>query len=153
MIILDGYDEYMADADPTIRALWVWHQVEEVEHGAVAFDFYKTFYPDDEWYRRFMVGGAFMHLSVESAKAYHHMMNLEGYYREPRKALNAWKVGLAFLLDTGRAAMPVMSKKYHPRDFLEQNPLANAWRKFYAMGNDLHALNTLDVESMLAANS
>jgi len=41
MIILDRYEELMGDADPDLRALWVWHQVEEVEHGAVAFDFYE----------------------------------------------------------------------------------------------------------------
>jgi len=153
MIILDRYDEYMADADPTIRALWVWHQVEEVEHGAVAFEFYKAFYPDDEWYRRFMVAFAFVHLGVESAKAYHHMMRIEGYYQQPRKALDAWKFGVSFLWDTGCAALPVMSKKYHPREYLESNPLANAWRKFYAMGNDPHALHALDVDNMLAADN
>ena len=55
MIILNRYHELMGEADPTIRALWVWHQVEEVEHGAVAFDFYQAFYADAEWYRRWMV--------------------------------------------------------------------------------------------------
>jgi len=37
------YEELMAEADPVILALWVWHQVEEVEHGAVAFEFYPAF--------------------------------------------------------------------------------------------------------------
>ncbi|MGD9801731.1 MAG: metal-dependent hydrolase [Parvularculaceae bacterium] len=33
------YDEaYLRDADPAMRELWVWHAMEEAEHGAVAFD-------------------------------------------------------------------------------------------------------------------
>lgn len=36
LIILDNYDESLADSDPVMKAMWVWHQVEEVEHGAVA---------------------------------------------------------------------------------------------------------------------
>jgi uncharacterized protein len=38
MIILEGYDRWFADSHPVMKAIWVWHQVEEVEHGAVAFD-------------------------------------------------------------------------------------------------------------------
>ncbi len=60
LIILQRYRELMEDADPTLRALCVWHQVEEVEHGSVAFDFYKYFYPKDEWYRRWMTRVAYL---------------------------------------------------------------------------------------------
>ena len=85
MIILDGYEKYMADADPTIRALLVWHQVEEVEHGSVAFDVYKATYGEDEWYRRKMVLIAFMHIFWETFKSYAEMIRVEGYYRPPRQ--------------------------------------------------------------------
>ena len=34
--------ETFADADPRIRAMYIWHGVEEIEHKGVAFDVLKN---------------------------------------------------------------------------------------------------------------
>jgi len=155
MIILNRYRELMADADPVIRALWVWHQVEEVEHGAVAFDFNKALYPDAEWFRRWMVVRAFGHITWETFKAYRLMVSREGYYRSLPQAFKAWRFFLSFGFDLGWAALPVLSRHYHPRNHPicneKQNVVAIAWRKFYQAGNDTHRLNNETIENMLAA--
>ena len=141
-IVLDRYGELMADAHPELRSLWVWHQVEEVEHGAVAFDFYKAFYPDNEWHRRWMVFAAFMHIGKETALAFHQIVKVE----RPtlRGKLKAWSFAASFTWDLFRNALPVFSSNYHPRRHPichgAQNQIAVAWRKYYAEGNDPTAL-------------
>lgn len=154
MIILDSYEKYMADADPTIRALWVWHQVEEVEHGSVAFDVYKATYGEDEWYRRKMVLLAFMHIFWETIKSYAEMIRVEGYYRKPWQAIKAWAFFLKFGFDLGHAALPVLRRNYHPRAHPmcneQQNKYALAWRAWTANGADPHHLSNETVAQMLA---
>jgi predicted metal-dependent hydrolase len=155
MIILNRYQELMADADPTIRALWVWHQVEEVEHGAVAFDFYKAFYPDAEWYRRGLVLFAFMHISWETFKAFAHMIRVEGFYRSPLRALKAWKFFISFAWGLLTTALPVLSSKYHPREHpictKRQSPIAIAWREYYDSGQDALKLEDDIMRDMTAS--
>ncbi len=155
IIILKRYEELMGRADPTIRALWVWHQVEEVEHGAVAFDFYKAFYPDDEWYRRGMVLFAYLHIIWETFKAYSVMIKKEKFYQRPGRALKAWYFFISFGLDLGISAIPVLSRKYHPRNHpactSDQNLIAVAWQAFQAKGNNVLQLRDEDIEQMLLA--
>jgi len=157
MIILNRYEELMKEADPTIRALWVWHQVEEVEHGAVAFDFYQAFYPHDEWYRRGMICYAYSHIAWETLRAFAHMVKAEGFYKQPRRAFKAWKFFVGFAWDLAIAALPVFSRKYHPRNHPictdAQNALAVAWRQYYAEGKDPHLLSKKSVEEMMAPSS
>ena len=145
MIILDRYSELMGRADPVMRALWVWHQVEEVEHGAVAFDFYKACYADKEWYRKLMVVYAFLHISWQAIQGFAHMIKVEGYYRKPKRALSAWRFFASFAKDLARAAIPVLSKHYHPRLHPicneAQNPVAVAWRDYVAKDGDPHWLD------------
>lgn len=154
MIILNRYEELMGEADPVIRALWVWHQVEEVEHGAVAFDFYHAFYPNEEWYRRWMVLYAFAHITGETVRAFAHMVRAEGFYRSPRRAFRAWRFCASFAWDLARAALPVLRRDYHPRNHPicneSQNEVAVAWRTRLASGADPHTLSEADVREMLA---
>ena len=156
MIILNLYEEFMKQADPTIKALWVWHQVEEVEHGAVAFDFYRAFYPRDECYRRGMVCYAYGHIAWETFKAFAHMIKSEGFYSQPGRAFKAWKFFTGFALDLAIAALPVLAKNYHPRNHPvctdAQNAVAIAWRQYYAEGNDPHCLSDKSVEDMLQSS-
>jgi predicted metal-dependent hydrolase len=153
MIILNRYEELMEDADPTIRALWVWHQVEEVEHGGVAFDFFKASYPNSEAYRRFMVLFAFLHICWETFKAYRIMVKGECRYRRLKDKLKAWKFFALFAWDLAYASLPVFARSYHPRNHPicngEQNPIALAWREFYRQDNDVLTLDNDKMTSLL----
>ena len=147
MIILNRYRELMEHADPVLRALWVWHQVEEVEHGAVAFEFYQAFYGKHEWYRRYMVVYAFYHIARETFLAFRPMVKGERY--QGRRKLKAWRFFWSFAFDLAWAALPVLSASYHPRKHPicndEQNAIAIAWREYHAAGNNTHALTDDDM--------
>ena len=133
MIILQRYDQWMKDAEPVMRSIWVWHQVEEVEHGAVAFDAYRYFYGDHEYYRKWMVVKAFAHIALQTAKAYIPMVRKEGYFKKPVSAVKAMGFFLNMAGRLAAAALPVLSKKYHPRHHplcsSEQSPVAVSWTK------------------------
>ena len=153
LIILQRYQELMGEADPVMRAIWVWHQVEEVEHGAVAFDFYNAFYGGDEWFRKFMVVRAFSHILAETFNAYAPMVRGEGLYKTPGKALKAWGFFCRFGFDLAWSALPVLKRGYHPRNHPictnAQNPIALAWREHHRNGGDVLSLNDSIMSALL----
>ena len=145
LIILKNYDKWMADSHPVMKALWVWHQVEEVEHGSVAHDVYRALYGKHEWYRKYMVLFAGLHIARETVKAYAHMARIEGWLKNPLKAIGA--IGFCFktLGQMAWQTLPVFSKNYNPRNHplanSKQDPVAIAWRRHDATGG-----NVLDID-------
>ncbi|MEN9629082.1 MAG: hypothetical protein RJA10_2309 [Pseudomonadota bacterium] len=154
LIILDRYHELMGDADPVLRALWVWHQVEEVEHGSVAFDVFQDLHGQHEWYRKAMVLFAALHIVSETFKAYHPMVKGEGWYRSPRRAWAAWRFFAGFAFDLFWSALPVFRRRYHPRMHPrcngEQNRIAVAWRAWAQAGGDPTILEAAAVDGWCA---
>ena len=141
MIVLDHYDRWMGDSDPVLKAMWVWHQVEEVEHGAVAFDVYKKLYGDDELYRKWMIVRALVHIAVETTKTYAHMARVEGWLSNPFKALSRMGFCITMLVRFLICALPVFSKHYDPRRHPlvtnKQNPVQIAWRRYEHNGGEV----------------
>lgn len=140
MIILANYEEWMSESEPTMKAMWVWHQVEEVEHGAVAFEVYKNLYGTDEWYRKYMILKALTHIALEVKTAYLHMCREEGLMNSlPSATTTVW-----FLVSTLSKmfwhCLPTFSRTYHPRHHplatTRQNRIAVAWRRFTKAGGD-----------------
>jgi predicted metal-dependent hydrolase len=41
--------EVLADAEPRLRTMWMWHAAEESEHRSVAFDVYRALGGNEEW--------------------------------------------------------------------------------------------------------
>ena len=141
LVILDNYSRWFADSDPVMKALWVWHQVEEVEHGAVAFDVYKHLYGEDKIYRKYTFLLALLHITGETVKSYTHMVRVEGWLRNPFKAVYHIIFGAMMLLRLLRSALPVFRRGYHPRHHplvtTAQNPIQIAWRRFEDDGGDV----------------
>lgn len=144
-IILQNYDKWMADSDPTLKAMWVWHQVEEIEHGAVAFNVYRALYGKHEWFRKWKVVTALSHIAYETLKAYTHMAKVEGWLRNPLKG--AIKIGFCcqMLMRLLINALPVFRKSYHPYHHpianQSQNKIQIAWRKYEAAGGNVLAID------------
>ena len=140
MIILANYERWMADSDATVKAMWVWHQVEEVEHGAVAFDVYKALYGKHEWYRKYMILKALIHIALEVIRAYLHMAREEGYMSRPKAALKSVRFLFSTLGKMAWYSLPTFSSRYHPRKHplatTKQNRIAVAWRRFTDQGGD-----------------
>lgn len=154
MIILRDYDKWMKDADPIMRSAWVWHQVEEVEHGGVAFDVYQHFYGEHEWYRKWWVIKSFAHIGKETISAYLPMVRKEGYLKNPWRAIKALSFFVSFSAQLAWAAMPVLKRGYHPRDHpmcsTMRSPIAVSWTKFYSMGKDVLELDNAQMRDMVA---
>ncbi|MFN2099987.1 metal-dependent hydrolase [Altererythrobacter sp. MF3-039] len=145
MIFLEKYEEWFSNSDPAVKAMWVWHQVEEVEHGAVAFDVYKHFFQKDESYRRRMVVKAAWLILSETAIAYGHMCRIEGHWRNPLRALKAVSFFVSMVAKMAWNVLPVFSSGYHPRNHplatTDQNEIAVSWRRFHKAGGDVLAID------------
>jgi predicted metal-dependent hydrolase len=155
MIILQNYGKWFADSDPVLKALWVWHQVEEVEHGAVAFEVYHSLYGEHEMYRKWMVVVAACHIAAETFKAYVPMIRREGWTRNPLKGLSRMAFCASMLLRLAAAALPVLRRGYHPRQHplatSNQNPIQIAWRRYEAEGGDVLAIDHHKMSEIVGA--
>jgi predicted metal-dependent hydrolase len=157
MIVLDKHEEWFKDADGVMKALWLWHQVEEVEHGAVAFEVYKHLYGEYEWYRKWMVLFALMHIANETIQCYWAMAKVEGWLRNPISAFR--KMGFC-MFTLGRflkSALPVFKKDYHPRYHpmvtTTQNPIQIAWRRFEKNGGEVLEIDHKRMAEMMGIAS
>ena len=141
MIIQENFDRWWKDSDPVMKALWMWHQVEEVEHGAVAFEVYQHLYGEHEWYRKWMVLYTLTHIAKETLKAYAHMSRVEGWWRNPLKGTLRMGFCVAMLGRFLKCALPVFRRGYHPRKHplvtSRQDPIQIAWRHYEGRGGDV----------------
>jgi predicted metal-dependent hydrolase len=157
MIVLENYDRWFADSDPTIKAMWVWHQVEEVEHGAVAFDVYKHLFGQFEMYRKWMVLAALLHIAGETLKGFTHMAKVEGWLRRPILAVSRMSFCCYMLWRFVRSALPVFRKGYHPRHHpyvtTRQNPIQIAWRRYEKSGGDVLQIDHEKMATILGMSS
>ena len=154
LIILDNYDEWLADSDPVMKAMWVWHQVEEVEHGSVAFEVYQHLYGEDEIYRKWMIVKALSHIAWETTKTYTHMAHIEGWLSNPIKAVSTMGFCAKMLTKLLHNALPVFQKNYHPRTHpkvtSDQNSIQIAWRRFAHDGGDVLEIDHQKLALMLS---
>lgn len=145
MIILANHDRWFADADPTMKAVWVWHQVEEIEHGAVAFEVWQHFFGEHEWTRKWMVLKAALHIAGETVKLYPKMARREGFLRRPWQAIRTLAFCGEMLTRLLVAALPVFRRGYHPKRHPiathAQNPIQIAWRRHHAAGGNVLAID------------
>lgn len=153
MIILDNHDRWFADADPTLKAMWVWHQVEEIEHGSVAFEVYQKLFGRHEWYRKWMVVRALSHIAGQTLKTYPHMARVEGWLRNPFEAVQKLWFCEHMLLRLLWAALPVFRRDYHPRRHPianeRQNPIQLAWRRHHDAGGDVLSIDRARLSEMM----
>ena len=140
-IVLQNHDQWLAEADPVVKAMWVWHQVEEVEHGAVAFEVYQHLFGKHVWYRKWMVVKALAHIARETNRTFIHMSRVEGWWRNPFYGMATlawcWATLLRFVIN----ALPVFRNSYHPTRHplvtSAQNPIQVAWRRFHKAGGNV----------------
>lgn len=141
IIILENYQRWFRDSDAVMRALWIWHQIEEVEHGSVAFEVYQHLYGEHEWYRKWMVLLTLCHIAKETLKTYTHMCVVEGWFRNPLRGIRRMGFCLLMLGRFVKSALPVFRRNYHPRKHpivtSEQNPIQIAWRRYEHSGGDV----------------
>ena len=153
MIVLDNYKRWFKDSDAVMKALWIWHQVEEVEHGAVAFEVYQNLYGEHEWYRKWMVLVSLLHIAKETLRAYAHMSRVEGWTRNPIKAVAKIGFCVVMLGRFVRSSLPVFKRGYHPRNHplvnSRQNPIQIAWRRYEHEGGDVLAIDRVKMAEIM----
>lgn len=153
LIILDNHDRWFADAHPVMKAIWVWHQVEEVEHGAVAFEVWQNLYPGQKGYRRRMIVEALVHIAAETMRTYWHMARVEGWIRGPVSAVRQMGYCTLMLSRLLHRALPVFRRSYHPRRHPlvtdAQNAIQVAWRRYALNDGDVLKLDHARMARMM----
>ena len=81
-------EEVFRDADPVMRALFVWHAVEEVEHKAVAFDVYEQAAGGGYLTRVSALVSATLMVHAFVAPVFWHMLKIDGISSQPSKIVH-----------------------------------------------------------------
>ncbi len=102
--------EVFADADPRIRAMYVWHGVEEIEHKAVAYDVLKDVARAGYFTRVFAMLYVTLLFPMHVFAIMRHMLRIDGFSARQRLAM--WAKGLVWLYGPGGLYVPML------RDYL-----------------------------------
>ena len=107
--------EVFEGADERIRALYVWHAMEEMEHKAVAFDVLRDAAQGSYSNRVRAMLLVTILFPFHVFRIMRHMLRVDGF--TPRQRLNIWIKGLWWLYKPGGVFMPMMGKYFrylHP---------------------------------------
>jgi len=90
--LLENRHGWIDDMHPTMKDLWQWHALEEMEHKSVAFDVMEVA-GIPRWMRIFAMAGNTFGLALETVERMAYMMWKDGRLLD----LGGWKRGFAFL--------------------------------------------------------
>jgi predicted metal-dependent hydrolase len=112
--ILLTREDVRAMIHPELRAIWLWHALEEIEHKAIAFDVYQEVFDDDTTRRAALIlaTGAFL---TFTHYCQYQLLKRDGLANKP----SVWAKGLWKLWGPkglGRSAIPTWVE-YLRRDF------------------------------------
>ena len=139
--------EILADADERIRALYVWHAMEEMEHKSVAFDVL-TDVAKASYFTRIltMMLVSFM-FPFHVSRIMNHMFRVDGFGRWGR--IKLWTRGLWWLLKPGGLVLPLLPRLlgyYQPGFHPWQHPIVPSyprWLQWMSQVSPVEASNRL----------
>ncbi|SRR5690554_4758585 len=127
--------EIMAGADPRIRAMYMWHAVEEIEHKAVAYDVMKKVAKAGYFTRIAGMLNLSLGFPFHVLMIMRHMLKVDGYSKRERRRI--WLKGLWWLYGPRGIFTRMMPHYlayyrpgYHPWDKGETAAFAR-WREEY----------------------
>lgn len=107
--------EILADMDPSVRMLWVWHAIEETEHKAVAFDLYRDIDPGYRMRVRAFLSGSLGLLMFSSAYTWRFLKE-DGLNRRPLALIKGgWRLG-KLLVSVLPDYLDYLRPGFHPWD-------------------------------------
>lgn len=98
--------EEFAVADPRVRAMYVWHAIEEVEHKGVAFDVMQQLAGVGYWLRAWALVAVSIQFPLFVFQILNHMLKVDGYTRAQRWGI--WLKGLWWLYKPGGMMGPLL---------------------------------------------
>lgn len=117
--MMDGQSEMFAGSDPNMRAMFMWHGVEEVEHKAVAFDVYQSVAGGGYVTRSVALITATLMVHIFIAPVFWHMLKVTGDHRKPMvllKGLNRLYGPRGMLTKMVPAYLRWFKPGFHPWD-------------------------------------
>ncbi len=109
-----GHPQWLADAEPRLRDLWLWHSAEESEHRSTAFDLYRAIGGNEVWRRRLMTMVT-LHFLTDLALQTGRNLWRDGHWRRWATWRSAWWLLLARGGLLREAAGPW--RRYYAADF------------------------------------
>jgi len=103
----------IADTEPRLQTLWIWHACEELEHRSTALDIYRAMGGNERWRRHLM-----------RLVTFHFLSDLMR-----QTTLNLWRDGTLWRWNTWRSGWATV---LGPRGMLRQ--LFKPWRHYFSAG-------------------
>ena len=152
--MLDDKNDMFDDADPVMRALFLWHGVEEVEHKAVAYDVYQTAAGGGYFTRTLALTTAMAMLPVIVAPVFWHMLKLDGATRNPLiilKGLNKLSGPRGILTKMLPEFLAWYRPGFHPWETGMPEKVANWLKEYEEHGDPMKASEVVYGATALAA--
>jgi predicted metal-dependent hydrolase len=141
-------------ADPRVRALYVWHGVEEIEHKAVAYDVMQQVAEVGYVMRAFALLMVSTQFPLFVFQIVNHMLKVDGYSR--RERFGIWLQGLRWFYGPGGIMLPLIKPYlawfrpgFHPWDTAMPSNFQTWEQAMRESGDPIHACDAA-VQATLA---
>lgn len=127
-----GHAEELADVEPRLTTLWLWHACEETEHRSTAFDLYRALGGNEVWRRRLYRTVTVYFLLDAMRQTVNNLWHDGSFWRA-----STWASGWRFLFSRGGLVRELAGpwKRYLRADFhpsQQSSAPAEAWLREHA---------------------